>query len=71
MAFQPEHIVNQIYRIHADLTRLNLMLDNASEVELYRLREFKDPQRDEYPNFFAVALQSQAEKLTKKLEREW
>ena len=70
MALEPKHIVNQIYRIHADLTRLNLMLDNASEVELYRLRELKDPSLEEYPNFLAVALQSQAEKLTKKLERD-
>ena len=70
MAFEPKHIVNQIYRIHRDLIRLNLMLDNASEVELYRLRELKDSSLEEYPNFFAVALQSQAEKLTKKLERD-
>lgn len=70
MAFEPANIVNQIYRLHADLKRLNFLLDKASEVELYRLRELKDPLLEEYPNFFAVALQSQAEKLTKKLERD-
>lgn len=71
MAIVPEHVVNQIDKLHADLVRLNLMLENASEVELYKLREYKDWSRNgDNPNIIALALQIQAEKLTKTLERD-
>ena len=63
--------INEVYEILRRLQVLNWTLENMSEVELYRLREMKDPSRaDNYPNFFATAIVIQGEKLLKQVERE-
>jgi hypothetical protein len=70
--FDPEWVFNQVLQIQHKLEVLNLILDQASEGKLESVRELKDPSRnDECPHFFAVILQIQAERLTKKLERSW
>jgi primosomal protein N'' len=66
-----EVVFNAVLELLREIQVLNFALDNASEVELYRIRELKDPSRgNENVNFFATALISQAEKLARIVERE-
>jgi diaminopimelate decarboxylase len=66
-----EVVFNSVLKLLREIQTLNTRLDCASEVELYRIREMKDPSRgNENVNFFATALVIQAEKLAKTLERE-
>ena len=67
---EPIPVFNEILEILRRLKVLNHVLDNASEVEKYRIQETSDPSRGgEYPNFFAIAIQTQAVRLTEFVER--